>query len=424
MNPKYILALLGIPSEESDDYVVDVVDNSNNSAEIIIEQKDRRPCCPHCGSNEVVIKDYYTSVINNSIIKNYGLFIRIKNRRYYCKKCKKSFKQEFKSIDPRRRITKLVEINILEDLKKMVTYSQVAKEYNLSVSSIVKIFDRKKPEIRLKLLEVLCIDEIYFLHNNDYENKYVCVLSNPITGDIVDIVYSRRQEFLYDYFGKIPTNEEQNVKYFISDMNDTYQKIKNHFFYKATFIIDTFHVVKLFTEALQVIRKRYLKNEDKNSVQYAYLKRNWKILLKRRSSLKNIKEIDTNGVVYDPTFKLDMCLKKYPDLREAYLVKEYFLEFQKGLNYYQACEFINFFIARLSTSNVKELNRISDTLSNWKDPIIASFCKNSFGLNLSNAIAEENNNRIRTLFKISYGFGDFRRTKDRILYIDRNRKTR
>lgn len=32
MNPKYILALLGIPSEESDDYVVDVVDNSNNSA--------------------------------------------------------------------------------------------------------------------------------------------------------------------------------------------------------------------------------------------------------------------------------------------------------------------------------------------------------------------------------------------------------
>ena len=61
----------------------------------------------------------------------------------------------------------------------------------------------------------LCVDEKKF--NSDL-GKYICVLSNPYNGDIVDVVSSRTNNVLFEYFDSIPLKERQNVKFFISDM--------------------------------------------------------------------------------------------------------------------------------------------------------------------------------------------------------------
>lgn len=66
-------------------------------------------------------------------------------------------------------------LNALRD--KTRTYSSVAKEFDVSVSYVVNLFDTKVDLKRLKLPPVLCIDEFYA--KKLANNSYCCVLYSP-----------------------------------------------------------------------------------------------------------------------------------------------------------------------------------------------------------------------------------------------------
>ena len=83
---------------------------------------------------------------------------------------------------------------------------------------------------------------------------------------------------------------------------------------------------------------------------------------------------------------------------------------------------IDFFINNFSKSTSIELNNIAKTFSNWKEEIINAYSKNSFGIVLTNAIAESNNNYIQKMINIGYGYSNFPRLRKRILYMSSNRK--
>ena len=51
-----------------------------------------------------------------------------------------------------------------------------------------------------------------------------------------------------------------------------------------------------------------------------------------------------------------------------------------------------------------------------------AYSKNTYGIVLTNAMAESNNNYIQTLINIGYGYSNFNRLRKRILYISSNRK--
>ena len=85
---------------------------------------------------------------------------------------------------------------------------------------------------------------------------------------------------------------------------------------------------------------------------------------------------------------------------------------------------VDFFIQNYSSSNIKELNNIGNTFKNWYYEIINAYSKNSYGIVLSNAIAESNNNYIQKLINIGYGYSNFSRLIKRILYMSSNRKGR
>ena len=68
------------------------------------------------------------------------------------------------------------------------------------------------------------------------------------------------------------------------------------------------------------------------------------------------------------------------------------------------------------------MQEIARTLSNWYEEIINAYSKTTYGFFLSNAIAEANNDNIQTLVDVCYGLGNFERTRNRILYINRNKK--
>ncbi len=416
-----ILTLLGIPGEKIK-YFTSESDDLNSV--IYIELIDEKGLCPKCGSTSIEIKDYYTVRINNSVIKHKNMIVQIRVRRYRCKKCGKSFKQRYDFYEKGSSISNPVKQAILDDLKEKLTFTQIANDHNISINKVRDIFDKCiLPQLPLPLTEIICIDEFCFKHSKSNLGKYPAVITDPMTGRILDIIESRWKSILVDYFNKVKVPQRYNVKYFVSDMNDTYRDIKRIFFKDALHIADRFHVVKAFNEAITTIRTRILKQEVWEEKEYRYLKKNWKIFLMDRNELKKKKVVDKWGVVSDSTVSLDRCLAKYPDLFYAYWTKEEFRRDTKQLMYYgKASQTVDFYINKLIGSSIEEMAKVGKMLQNWRYEIINGMTQNPYSIKISNAIAESTNNTIQTLIDLSYGLPDFQRMRKRVLYINRNQK--
>ena len=305
-----------------------------------------------------------------------------------------------------------------------MTLLQIAKERNVSPTTVRKILDTAiLYQSQLPFPEVICIDEFCYKHSAAKEGKYPAVISNPFTGDIVDIVCSRWKKVLIDYFNRVKLKDRFNVKYFVSDMNETYRDIHRIFFKDAIHIIDRFHLIKAFNEAITKIRTRILKQEIYyKDEEYRFLKKNWKIFLMNREKAEKKKFTNAYGIVVPLTVKIDLCIRQYPELFYAYWTKQEFLKETKRLMLYsQAEKIVDFYINKLEKNQIEEMKTIGTTFKNWRFPIINGLIRNTYGRRLTNAIAESNNNYIQTLIDASYGLPVFERMRKRVLYINRNR---
>lgn len=420
-NANDILTLLGVPSEKIKTFSCE---SCEGETLLYIELHDSKGCCPHCGSTNIEVKGYYKVRINNSIIKHQRMIVEINVRRYRCRKCNRSFKQDYELYEKSRRISSAVLGAIIEDLKEKLTFTQIAIDHNVSINEVRKIFDEFILEqLPLSLPEILCIDEFCFKHGKKMIGKYPAVITNPINGKIIDIIESRWKSILIEYFNKVKLSQRYNVKYFVSDMNEAYRSIKKIFFKDAIHIADRFHVIKAFNEAITKIRTRLLKNEVWRESEFRFLKKNWKIFLMNREDLIKLKKIGKTGIVTYPSVSLDRCLQKYPELYNAYWTKEEFRKATSRLLYYnKAAETVDFFTKQLLGSTIEELNSIGKTFQNWRYEIINGITQNPYSIKISNAIAESTNNTIQTLIDMSYGLPDFQRMRKRVLYINRNQK--
>lgn len=424
IDSKDILTLLSIPSE--DVLTSKIIKDTDETTFVEIDLKDKRPNCPFCFSNNVGIKDYYNVKVNNNIIKKHHLFVSIRMRRYKCKYCFKTFKQPYNLYENKSHISSRVKEIIKEMLLEPVSMQYIAKEMGIDRKTVINILDDIPNAQRLKLPEVLCIDEFHFSNANNKAGKFPSVLSNPFKTEIVDIIESRRKPYLQRYFSSIPFKERKNVKYFISDMNDTYRYVHDVFFKNSIYIVDHFHIVKLFTEAIQSLRVRIMKTCDTDTKAYKFLKKNWKLFLMNRYDLDQLTYInERTGIVYNYADKVDMVLREYPELAEVYFAKDIFSNKMLKLHELEETKkTIDFFIHNFESSTVFELNKIANTFSNWYIEIINAYSKNSYGVVLSNAIAESNNNYIQKIINIGYGYTNFSRLRKRILYMSSNRKGR
>jgi transposase len=132
-----ILTFLGIPGDKISHY--QVVDNDSIMT-IYVELKDIRSFCPYCKSNKIKIKDYYETSIKHSIIFNKKIVVTVRNRRYVCSNCKKTFKQNFSLVEKGSIISVATKAGILDDLKtKKTLWINVLQKHNLLHGKVGKL---------------------------------------------------------------------------------------------------------------------------------------------------------------------------------------------------------------------------------------------------------------------------------------------
>ena len=201
IDSKDILTLLSIPCEEVSN--VEIISDTSEITYVAIELKDNRPFCPFCFQNNIVIKDYYKVKIKNSIIRKHKLFVNISIRRYKCKCCNKTFKQNYSLYKSNKTISINTENMVKEMLMDRVSMEYIAKELYLSKQTVINILDEMPEPNRLPLPSVICLDEFHFSNANTKAGQYPCVISNPFNTELIDIIESRRKPYLIEYFQKL-----------------------------------------------------------------------------------------------------------------------------------------------------------------------------------------------------------------------------
>lgn len=380
------------------DIILENVERTDKLTTLHIKMERKPTKCPCCGKLTDTVHDYRKQLVKDMPAFGNNVVLSIKKRRYRCPHCNKRFIEDIPFLPKYYRMTNRLSLYILDKLGEERSFSSVAREVHLSVSTVIRVFDIVSYTAPKSLPSVIAIDE--FKGNTGYE-KYQAILTNPQTGEILDILPTRNSSDLVEYLKKYTPEERNKVKYFISDMWKPYTDISSIYFKSATQIIDKYHFVRQCVWAFENVRKR---EQKKYSKQCRKLFKNTKrILTKRFSKLKDEEKQRLNAVLYISQ-----------DLLTAYGLKEAFYKILDCKDRETAKQMMSEWVLDAQNSGLAEYERCADTMINWRTGIL-----NSFTVPYTNGFTEGCNNRIKVIKRISYGYRNFRRFRNRILHTFR-----
>lgn len=405
--------------------------------------------CPICNTSTSKIKGYSIKHINHSALNTTKCIIRYHARRYICPCCGKTFQENNPFAYNGSNISLVTVYNVLKDLKNPeLTFTYVAKKHYISPSSVCNIFDKKINIPRGTLPECICFDEVYAFKGD--KSNYCCVLLDYASGNIIDLLPSRRKNDLSSYFFNIPLKERETVRYVSYDMWQTYRIIGKIYFPNSVGILDKFHVLQEFTKRFSQARIRQMnyfkKEKDKlleeskelrrinqkpspdkqerlsNAIQYYYLykKFSWVLLSNNKSINDPNQEKKFNRVLnrYCNLYDIfDLIRNSNNEMKEAIELKEILYDFYRKSTIDNAEAHLNEVIQAFKESSLKEIQSFHKTLSQWKIEIINSFIiMPSTKKKINNALIENRNKTIKTIKRTSNGYLNWERFRNRCLY--------
>lgn len=367
--------------------------------------------CSRCGcvfdENQTYEKNgFKTSDILLLDVCGHGCILRLKKQRFLCHSCNKKFFAETSIVNKGCFISNSVKYAIALDLKNKISEKDIAKRFRVSPNTVERIIDSYydgKKLYKHHLPEVLSFDEFKSVKSADGAMSFN--MCDAKTGKILDIVEDRKLNSLLKYFAYFTHKARSKVKLIVIDMYSPYISLIKKMFPNAEIIIDKFHLVQLISTSLNKTRINLMKKDKKN---YNKLKRYWRLILKPQEELDNSK------------WKKYTC---FNNLMTQSSVVNYLINIDKELlNTYEIYQNI---LYSIKNNKYKEL----ETILNNKNEFISiymkksiktlkgylPYIKNTLSNSYHNGFIEGNNNFIKVIKRIAFGFRSFHRFKARIM---------
>lgn len=362
--------------------------------------------CGHVFDGQIIKHGFKTSLIKMPSISGFHTYLKLKKQRYFCKHCQSTFCLKSSIVDAHCFISNNTKLGIALHAKEKVSEKDIARSHNVSHSTVNRIIDcfyaYYKPNLKY-LPAHLCFDE--FKSVKSAAGAMSFIFCDAESGKIVDIVEDRRLHVLKAYFLRYTKQARAAVKTIVIDMYSPYISLIKEVFPKAAIIIDKFHIIQLFSRALNKTRIKVMNSDQKN---YNKFKKYWKLLLKDRS------KVDQIHYNYHLSFKNQM--------REIDII-EYLLELNPELKAsYELYHLVRHCIKIKDISLLKNALKGKDhTVSNYMKTAIQSlrkymdYVENTVKYNYTNGILEGINNKIKVIKRIAFGYRSFYHFKNRIL---------
>lgn len=290
------------------DLIIERIESNEKEIHIYgkLERKAHR--CPDCSAETDKIHDYREQIIKDIPIYCKKAFIHLQKRRYRCQ-CGKRFYEKNAFLPRYHRRTNRLSAYIIDRLSKMVTFTDVGKEVNLSTTTVIRTFDLVSYSPQ-DLPTTLSIDEF---KGNTNQEKYQCIITDPVNKVVLDILPKRYESYLTTYFLGFEKSKRDKVTAFVSDMWKPYASLASKLFKNADQIVDKYHWIRQVFWAFDGVRKDVQKNLGKHY--RIYFKHSRKLLFKRFNDLSDEQKQQVNIMLYAS-----------PSLSTAHFYKEEFLK--------------------------------------------------------------------------------------------------
>ena len=375
------------------DVWVEKVENFEKIQRIHIKLGRKVVNCPCCKAETSKIHDYRTQIVKDCEAFGKKIELVLRKRRYVCTCCNKRFAEPNVFLPKYHRMTSRLIGTVIEKLADERSFTSVARETGLSISTVIRIFDHIQYPVLKTCPSVLSIDEF---KGNTGGEKFNVILCDPQAKRVLDILPERKESYLIKYFKQ---TDRSRVEYFVSDMWKTYSEIAANFFKNATFLVDKYHWVRQTIWAFEAVRKetqKHLKTDVRK-----YFKRSRSLLIKRYNTLEPEEKQAVNTMLW---YSDEMC--------EAHSIKEWFFKVLDTKDISKMKRDFKNWLNSVDTTALKPFKRCINTYFNWKNGIF-----NSLETPFTNGFTEGCNNKIKVLKRNAYGYRRFDRFRNRILHI-------
>ena len=372
-------------------------ENNNGIYKATIELPRKAHRCPCCGQETDCVHDYRLQPVKDIPAFGTQVILLYRKRRYLCRACGKCFYENNTFLPHYHRMTNRLAAYVIDRLGETFSFTSIAKQVNLSVSTVIRIFDLVdygKPTLG----NVLGIDEF---KGNTGKEKYQCILSDPENGQVLDILPDRFSHNLAAYFKAL---NRSNTFFVVRDIWKPYADIFGTYFKTATHVLDRYHVMRQVGWAFEAVRKEEQKRFSKSH--RIYFKHSRFLLLKPFDSLADEQKQQVNVMLYAS-----------PNLSSAYYLKESFCKLSRIKDAALLRQELSSWILHAQKSSIPRFHQCADTFIHWAPEIV-----NAFTLPYSNGFTEGCNNKIKVLKRNAFGYRNFNRFRNRILHVFNHKK--
>lgn len=398
------------------------LDRNTNAKCIYFKSVSTFGTCPHCGKKAKRFKQYHTVSIKHYNLDKQLVILKIKKKQYYCdhSSCpQKTFYENISIVDKHCHISKDHKYSITMDLKNVRAFTEIARDHHVSEVTVRRELDKyASPKLYPYLSEVICIDEF---KSTSGKNKYACIIGDPVSKRIIDVLDDRRLDHLEKHFNQYSKNQRKKVRFVCMDLWSPYKSLVKKCFPKAKVVADKFHYQRVVNKAFNSIRIEILKT-IKDDHKRRLIKRNWKLLNTYYLTVQQDNRKHYYRILHRYGRRqdlLDEILEANEELFKAWEVYQDFLQILKNPNLKHDQKYQKLIDWSLrNQSNDNPLYRTAaTTIYQWRHAIYESFIPHN-GMTLSNGFIEGKNNRIKHLKRTGYGYRSFVHFKKRILLID------
>ena len=326
------------------------------------------------------IHNYRTITVRSLSYGNRKVILHIEKQRYVCPICNKRKTSSIGIVDRNCSISNEVKDEIRRKLSEMKSFTQIGREENTSISTVIRIFHNIEVPHKKIDYETIYLDE--FKGNADKEKYQLAIYDkNHILIDILkDRKSSTIRKFLLCHKESI---KKVGMDMFMQFRNTVYSCLPH-----ADIMADKYHVIRQANWMIRDVRIRLFNSDTK----YREYKKYWKLIAKNPNSTfsplqkKRIKKLKNLSEIFSEAYDLRT---KFFSIFEIKDVTIFSYELKK-------------LIRELKESGIKECIKLGETLSNWEKEI-----NNIQKYNINNGFVEGKNNKIKVIKRLSYGIKKF-----------------
>jgi transposase len=352
-------------------------------------RKNSRPFCSGCGKHGSTYDHLEERRFEYEPIWGMPAFLTYRMRRVDCKRC--GVKVEMVPwCDGKNQLTTRYRW-FLATWAKRLSWSEVASIFRTKWDSVCRAVeyavDWGMAHRDLSEVSAVGVDEIAWRHGHNYLTLVYDISPGPKR--LLAVADERTEESLRSCLKELGEPVCEKVQFVCSDMWQAYVNMIGEYLSQAVHVLDRFHVMKRFGEALDKIRAAEVKRLEKDGYEPILRRSRW-CLLKRP-------ENNTDK----QTVKLSEVLQYNLRTVRAYLLRE---DFQRLWEYKSpgwAGKFLDEWTGRVMRSRLEPLKKVARILRVHRALILNWFRAKG---EVSAGAVEGLNNKLKLVTRKSYGF--------------------